>query len=156
MYLLRQLLDKMTQDYALTFRPLKLAEVKRLSITLKKNNLCIIPSDYANFLCWTDGLVWHDLELFSVYSYERPDTVYPHPTLLDIQKKHILEEAFPRKIVLGRGAENLICYDEKTKRYEILNRFTYQPVIQFPRFIDVLYFYVGQEKSTTSPTETAS
>ena len=98
MYLLRRLLDMMTQDYAITFRPLNLAEVKRLSIALKKNNLCIIPLDYANFLCWSDGLVWRNLELFSVYSYERPDTVYPHPTLLEVQKKHIVEDAFPRLV----------------------------------------------------------
>ena len=156
MYLLRQLLDRMTQDYALTFRPLKLAEVKRLSIALKKNNLCVIPSDYANFLCWTDGLVWHDLELFSVYSYERPDTVYPHPTLLEIQKKQLLEHAFPHKIVLGRSIEELVCYDTKTKLYEVLNRFSYQPIIQLPRFIDILYFYVGKGNSVTVPTETAS
>jgi len=156
MYLLRHLLDTISQDYALTFRPLNLGEVKRLSIALKKNNLCVIPSDYANFLCWSDGLVWHDLELFSVYSYERPDTVYPQPTLLDIQKKHLLENAFPHKIVLGRCAEELICYDERIKRYEVLNRFSYQTVIQFPRFVDMLYFYVGKEKSVTSPTETAS
>ena len=35
MYLLRHLLDLMT-NYAMTFRPLNLAEIKRLSITLKK------------------------------------------------------------------------------------------------------------------------
>lgn len=156
MYLLRHLLDTMTQDYALTFRPLNLAEVKRLSIALKKNNLCVIPSDYANFLCWSDGLVWRNLELFSVYSYERPDTVYPHPTLLEIQKKHLLEDAFPHKIILGRELESIICYDEQKRLYEILERFSYQPVIQFARFVDLLYFYVGKERSSTVPTETAS
>jgi len=156
MYLLRHLLDLMTQNYAMTFRPLNLAEIKRLSITLKKNKLGVIPSDYAFFLCWTDGLVWHDLELFSVYEYDRPDTVYPQPTLLAVQKKKILEDAFPQKLVLGRGSEVLICYDAQTKLYEVLDRFTYQSVIKFPRFIDLLYFYAVHEHSTTSPTETAS
>ena len=156
MYLLRRLLDSMTQNYAITFRPLNLADVKRLSIAFKKNNLCVIPTDYAAFLCWTDGLVWRDLELFSVYEYERPDTVYPQPTLLSVQNKKVLENAFPHKLALGRGLESLICYDEQTKQYEILDRFTYQQIITFPRFIDVLFFYVCRVHSVTLPTDTAS
>ena len=156
MYLMRRLLDNMTQNYAITFRPLQLGEVKRLSIALKKNKMCVIPSDYANFLCWTDGLVWQDLELFSVYEYERPDTVYFQPTLLGIQQKKLLGDAFPHKLVLGRALEVLICYDEQTKLYEILDRFTFQAIVKFSRFIDVLYFYAGKEHSVTSPTETAS
>ena len=156
MYLLRHLLDLMTQNYAMTFRPLNLAEIKRLSITLKKNKLGVIPSDYAFFLCWTDGLTWNGLELFSVYPHERSDTVYPQPTLLEAQQKSPLENAFPDRLVLGRCWEDLICYNSKTKLYEILNRFTYEPVLTFSRFVDLLYHYAHFDGVVTLPTDTAS
>ena len=156
MYLLRFLLDKANENYALTFPPLEVGEVKRFSIVMKKAGFGVVPSDYVNFLTWSDGLVWHDLELFAVYPHDRPDTIYAQPTLLDMQKKQLLGEAFANKLVIGRASEELICYDTEHKLYEILDRFSYEPLLQFPRFVDLLYFYVCHNGIVTLPTETGS
>ena len=156
MYLLRSLLDKINESYAQTFHPLDVAQVKRLSIVMKKAGFEVVPMDYVNFLTWTDGLVWNDLELFSVYPHDRADTIYAQPTLLDMQKKHCLQDTFPHKLILGSALEELICYNADSKKYEILDRFTYESILQFPRFVDVLYFYAHAKGSVTSPTETGS
>ena len=156
MYLFRFLLDRANEDYALIFPPLELMQIKRFSIVMKKSGFDVVPSDYVNFLTWSDGLVWHDLELFSIYSHERPDTIYLQPTLLEIQKKRLLGDAFMQKLVIGRASEELICFDTETKIYEILDRFSYKPLLKFPRFVDLLYFYIRQNGIATSPTETGS
>ena len=156
MYLLRVILDKLNQNYAMTFPPLQKEQIKRFSIVMKKAGFNVIPPGYGEFLCWTDGLTWSGLELFSVYPHERSDTVYPQPTLLEVQQKYPLEDAFPDRIVLGRCWEDLICYNGQTKLYEILNRFTYEPVLTFSRFVDLLYHYAHFDGVVTLPTETAS
>lgn len=135
------ILNNMYQHYALVFPPAELMEIQRVSIQLVKQGLIQIPNDYIQFLEITDGLSWNGLELFSIYEQERKDSVFPSVQLLSYQARQNLKGLFPKSLVLGFAPEQLILYEAPKKAYTIVDRYTYEPVVQLPRLADILYFY---------------
>ena len=135
------ILNSMYQHYAMVFPPTPIMEIQRASISLVKQGLIQIPTDYVQFLSITDGLSWTGLELFSIYEHERKDCVFPGIQLLSYQKQIDLKGLFPKSLVLGFAPEQLILYTALQKEYIIINRYTFSPIIKLPRFADVLYFY---------------
>lgn len=138
---LNTVLNNMYQTYALVFPPAQIMDIQRTSIQLVKQGLVQIPSDYIQFLSATDGLNWNGLELFSIQEHERKDCVFPGIQLLPYQATQNLKALFPKSLILGFSPEHFILYEAPKKEYTLINRYTFTPVMQLPRFADVLYFY---------------
>ena len=138
---LNTVLNNMYQNYALVFPPVNIMDIQRTSISLVKQGLIQIPSDYIQFLSITDGLNWNGLELFSIYEHERKDCVFPTLQLQSYQTTQNLKALFPKSLILGIASEHFILYESPKKEYMIINRYTYAPIVRLPRLADVLYFY---------------
>ena len=135
------ILNTMYQRYAMVFPPAAIMDIQRTSISLVKQGLIQIPTDYIQFLSVTDGLAWNGLELFSIYEHERKDCVFPGLQLQSYQATQNLKALYPKSLILGFAPEQLILYTAPQKEYLIINRYTFTPVVKLPRFADVLYFY---------------
>ena len=135
------ILNNMYQNYAMVFPAVPIMEIQRTSIALVKQGLVQIPTDYVQFLSITDGLAWNGLELFSIHEHERKDCVFPSLQLLPYQATQNLKNLFPKSLILGFAPEHLILYTAPQKEYQIVNRYTFAPIVKLPRLADVLYFY---------------
>ena len=138
---LNTILNNMYQTYALVFPSATIMDIQRTSISLVKQGLVQIPSDYIQFLSMTDGLNWNGVEFLSIHEHERKDCVFPTLQLQPYQATQNLKSLFPKSLILGIAPEHLILYEAPKKEYIIINRYTYTPVVKLPRFADVLYFY---------------
>ena len=138
---LNAILNNMYQSYAMVFPATNIMDIQRTSISLVKQGLVQIPTDYVQFLSVTDGLNWNGLELFSIHEHDRKDCVFPTLQLLPYQTTQNLKALFPKSLILGFAPEHLILYEAPKKEYTIIDRYTYTPVVKLPRLVDVLYFY---------------
>ena len=134
-------LNNMYQNYAMVFSPASIMDIQRTSIAMVKQGFVQIPSDYIQFLGITDGLVWNGLELFSIHEYERKDCVFPNIKLMPYQLSQNLKNLYPKSLILGFAPEHFILYESLKKEYVIIDRYTFAPVVELPRLVDVLYFY---------------
>ena len=139
MILLQTILNQIKLKDALFFHSVPLSQVQNVSIALVKAGRIRIPRDYLKFLGYSDGLSFQGIELFSCAPHERAGTVFNHPELLEYQTKYALGHFFAKRLVLGRGTEFLIAYNNDTKCYEVINRDALIVMLKFPRFEDLLY-----------------
>ncbi len=156
MKLLHQVLKKMYEDYAVIFPPADPKDVQKASVTLIKNGLPAIPSDYLELLTATNGFFWNGLELFSLTDQERENGAYTHTGILSSYLLQLSNPLLKKKLVIGSFPEELIVYDASKKEYQILDRSTYSVLLKLPRFFDVLYFYGRDliEKSSKESKQT--
>ncbi len=138
---LNTILNNMYQNYAVIFPAANIMDIQRTSISLVKQGFVQIPNDYIQFLSTTDGLNWNGVEFFSIHEQERKDCVFPSLQLMPYQTTQNLKALFPKSLILGMAPEQLILYEAPQKEYTIINRYTFNRVVQLPRFADVLYFY---------------
>ncbi len=138
---LNAILNNMYQNYAVIFPAANIMDIQRTSISLVKQGFVQIPNDYIQFLSTTDGLNWNGVEFFSIHEHERKDCVFPNLLLNAYQTTQNLKALFPKSLILGMAPEQLILYEAPQKEYTIINRYTFNRVVQLPRFVDVLYFY---------------
>lgn len=143
MKLLKQLLKKMYQNYAVMFPGIDALEAQKASVVLVKSGLPQIPADYVYFLTLTNGLNWNGLELFSLNEQDRDQGAFKHTGIMQSFQIQMDNPLLKKKLILGMAPEELIVYYPAQDEYQILDRFTYKVVVKLPRFFDVLYFYAG-------------
>ncbi len=143
MTLLDTVILQLKMKGALLFRAVPLAQAQAASIALVKAGFLRIPRGYLKFLAKTDGLSYGDLELFSCQPNERAGTVFNQPDLLSYHQKYAVGSFWQKRLILGRGAECLLCYDGADKSYQLLARDGLGVVLKFPRFEDLLYYLVN-------------
>ena len=84
--------------------------------------------------------MYNVLECFCAGTHERSETVFNQPELLPYQEKYAVGKIFSKRLILGRKGEIWICYDTSCRCYLLLDRWSLETILQFPRFEDLLYY----------------
>lgn len=147
MKLIHVLLKKIYQDSAVVFNPVALTDVQRAVIEMVKNKAPKLPPDYMSFLTEVNGFYWNGIYMFGLYEQERAEGSYMHPGILETYSKFLKKEVFKNRLVLGYAIEEIITYNASNREYQILSRYDYRILYRFPRFFDVLYYYVSETLS---------
>ena len=142
MSLLQSLIVQLKNKDAQLFPGAPIPQIQTTSILLVKAGFQRIPRDYITFLQLSDGFAWNGIELFSCKTHERAGTVFSQPTLQEYQQRYLTGKFWTSYLVVGRAMECLICYNFKNKNYQLLDRYSLQPILKFPRFQDILYHLI--------------
>lgn len=142
MRVLHQVLKKIYQDYAVLFPPADYREIQEISQALVQMGLVPLPGDYSDFLLLTNGLFWNGLEIFATTEQERNNGAFFHRGIFQMQKVLLANNGLKNKIVFAMAPEEYIAYDIQRKEYQIIDRYSYTVFVKFPRFSDILYYYV--------------
>ena len=139
--LLEKLLDKMYRARAQVFPPAKEEEIRLLRMTLARNKLPPLPSDYMTFLALTDGLIWNGLRFYGVASHERTEQNYAFPSLLEVNTDFAERQRSQGFLLVGEKDEDYIVYNAREKNYQLMDRMDLMADLALPRFFDVLYLF---------------
>lgn len=139
--LLEKLLDKMYRARAQVFSPAKEEEIRLLRMTLARNKLPPLPSDYMTFLALTDGLIWNGLRFYGVASHERTEQNYAFPSLLEVNTDFAERQRSQGLLLVGEKDEDYIVYNAREKNYQLMDRMDLMADLALPRFFDVLYLF---------------
>lgn len=150
---LNHILQVLYKNYAVVFPPVKTEEAQRASIALVKAGLPAIPRDYVRFTEATNGLFWNGLELFGLSEQKRGQGAFVHTGISQTYAGFATNPLLRKKLVLGWAPEELIVYAPVEREYQIIDRFRYEIVLRFPRFLDVLYFYTRDLLETPAAPE---
>lgn len=156
MKLLNQLLKKLYEDYAVVFPGVDALKVQQSSLTLFKAGVPVIPADYVSFLSVTNGLFWNGVAFFALNEQERDKGAFFHPGIMESYTLYQKNNLMRKKLLLGRAPEELIVYAAESKVYQLLDRYTYEVILTFPRFFDVLYFYARELMEKEPPASLAA
>lgn len=135
---LRKNIQLLKDNYAVTFPPLSSIQVQQASVTLVKAGLPPIPLDYVSFLTETNGLSWNGCILFSLRNEARNKGAFFHPGILQNYGFCQHNALMKKKLLLGYGWETLFIYDFIRKEYQVIDRFTFQPITSYTTFSDYL------------------
>lgn len=143
MKLIRQFLKAMYTDGAVVFPAVPMLTIQKACMELVKNKVPKIPNDYISFLTEVNGLYYQGVYLFGLNEQEREKGAFMHPGIMQNYVRYSKNPTLQGTIVIGLGHEELIAYCAAAKEYRLISNYDFQIILRFPRFIDVLYHYMG-------------
>ncbi len=154
MLLLTKLLDKLYKAKARVFKPVSEDDLRILRMTMAKDKMLPIPSDYLQFLKLTDGLMYNGLRFWGAKDHEREQNGYTYPSLLSVNKDFLMRNRRNDILIIGEKDEDLLIYSPAEKVYQIMDKTDLIPDLNLPRFFDVIYFFSqelldGNEETAT-------
>ncbi len=152
MKLIHKILKKMHDNYAVFFQGADALAIQKLSVGLIKAGFAKIPPEYAAFLQETDGLFYNGLELYGVTPHERNRGAFFHTSLQAAANANQHNPVLKGRLIIGNAPEMTIIFNPQTAQYELLNRYTYETLLQLPRFFDLLYYFCP-DKNKSSDTK---
>ncbi len=135
-----KILKALYENYAVVFPPRDSKEVLQASVTLAKEGIPPIPTDYVTFLTATDGFSWNGTVCYALRPIEREKGLYFHPGIMETYKTDKTNPLMKKKLRLGYAPESLIVYDAVTKEFQLRNRYTFQVITAFPNWVDMLAY----------------
>ena len=129
-------------NYAVVFPPIDPKRAQQTSVKLVKAGVPPIPLDYIGFLALSNGLSWNGMDLFALENIPREKGAFYHPGILQNMVFCQNNTLMKKKLLLGTGWEELLIYDFTTKTYSLIDRYSYDTVVSFPTFLDVLKYIV--------------
>ncbi len=112
----------------ITFTPCSENEIAKASSLLAASGFCALPEEYKEFLRQTDGLSYNGVEFFGIQNHNRILKKYTFPDIAASTFHYKGYAFFKRKLVLGRISEALICYDNISDDYTIVDRVSLRPL----------------------------
>lgn len=112
----------------ITFTPCSESEISKTSALLAASGFCAIPAEYKDFLKLSDGLSYNGLEFFGIQNHNRIIKKYTFPDIAASTFHYKGYAFFKHKLVLGRISEALICYDNISDDYTIVDRVSLRPL----------------------------
>ena len=144
MMLLTKLLDKLYNAKARVFKPVPEKDLRALRMTMAKEKITPIPSDYLQFLTLTDGLMYNGLRFFGVKDHDRGAAGYTYPSLLSVNQDFRARNRRKDILIVGEKDEDLIIYYPKNKAYQLMDKIDLIGDLNLPRFFDVMYFFTQE------------
>lgn len=130
----------------ITFQKAEIAKIDFVNAMLKNDNFSEIPSDYKNFLMFTNGLIMPPVELYGTENVERAKYNYKFPNIIEVNKIFIDNKnpLMKNRLMLGTFAFDILIFDGNDNLYKILNRFNFETIETFKSFNE-LFDYISEE-----------
>lgn len=130
----------------ITFQKAEIAKIDFVNAMLKNDNFSEIPSDYKNFLMFTNGLIMPPVELYGTENVERAKYNYKFPNIIEVNKIFIDNKnpLIKNRLMLGTFAFDILIFDGNDNLYKILNRFNFETIETFKSFNE-LFDYISEE-----------
>ena len=111
--------------------------VELVSSMLAGNHLAAVPPEYAMLLEQANGLVYNAYEFFGTkkFAYQGDFKI---PAILDANLDVNGNGEISGRLLLGRGQIELFLYDERLNRYAAVERFTLNPLKDYPDLASLL------------------
>jgi len=113
-------------------------DIKRMSSRLVSGGFPEIPSDYADFLLFSNGLCYDGLLFFGTQSHNRKEKNYEFYSLWDFNVNFLEYEFFTDKLLIGHISESFIIFDKNTQHYSLIDGINLCPQIEFSNFDELL------------------
>ncbi len=109
-------------------------QIDRCINDLFDHDLVVPPQDYFHFLQKMNGWAFNGYELFGTEAMEGHRSLFAYNLpLKDLQK-------FKEKAVLGSGDEDLILFNRRSERYEVVDRMDHMVFEDFKTFKDLFAY----------------
>ena len=141
MKMLTSLLDKLYKAQARMFKPVAEKDLRALRMTMAKEKMPALPSDYLQFLSLTDGLMYNGLRFFGASDHDRGLLAYTYPSLLTINQEFRGLNRRQDVLILGEKDEDWLVYSPKMKTYQLMDKMDLIGDLNLPRFFDLIYFF---------------
>ena len=141
MKMLTKMLDKLYNAHARMFKPVSQTDLRSLRMSMAKEKMLPLPSDYLQFLSLTDGLMYNGLRFFGVQEHDRELLSYTYPSLLSVNKDFYSRNRRNDILILGEKDEDFLVYNPKTKTYQLMDKMDLIGDLNLPRFFDLVYFF---------------
>ena len=139
---MKEVVEKLKKDIALTFEGADVRSVKFASTMLKNNGFSEIPAEYADFLKITNGLVWNGIEFYGSKGYDREGKDYSFPGIVDVNMDFNGFDALEGKLIIGRAPEELLVYAAKDNRWQCVDRNDFTVVQVAPSFKELFICFM--------------
>lgn len=127
----------------ITFTPCPESEITKVSTLLAASGFCALPQEYKEFLRQTDGLSYNGVEFFGIQNHNRTLKKYTFPDIAASTFHYKGYAFFRHKLVLGRISEALICYDQNSDDYTIVDRVSLRPLNGGKTLTDLLKVFLN-------------
>ena len=127
------------------FDSVQSAKVDFAGAMLKNAGGVNIPSDYAEFLKNTNGMIATPFEFYGTEVQKRNNIPpYNFPNIVDVNMVFLKDKnpLMVNRIVVGMVYFDLIIFDGKDKKYKLLHRTNFAVVSEFKNFDDVLGYVI--------------
>ncbi|MBE6450043.1 MAG: SMI1/KNR4 family protein [Alphaproteobacteria bacterium] len=141
MKMLTSLLDKLYKAQARMFKPVSEKDLRALRMSMAKEKMPALPSDYLQFLGLTDGLMYNGLRFFGAIEHDRGLLAYTYPDLLSINRDFRQLNRRQDILILGEKDEDWLVYSPKMKTYQLMDKMDLIGDLNLPRFFDLIYFF---------------
>ena len=151
MDVLQTLLTRFKSKDAILLPPAGEQIIAPFRMTLARNKIPQPAPDYFKFLAFTDGLIFNGLKIFGTQTHQREEKNYAFPSLLEINMNFLARNRSHDFVILGEINEDLIIYHIKEKNYQLIDKTDLVSEISFPRFYDILYYFIEEFSKGSLP-----
>jgi hypothetical protein len=94
----------------------------KLASKLDAMGLINIPNEYKTFLSFMNGYMYNSVEFFSIGDEKLVDNGYELMNVVNANEIENTKQKDASKILIGRTDEDVFCFDNIEKKYQILDR----------------------------------